>query len=57
LLPVDEFAAAHELDLRRGRVMTTTEQEVDFAAIRVGDKVKLRYHGLESTDWHEVIHR
>jgi hypothetical protein len=35
--------------------MTTTEQEVDFAAIRVGDKVKLRYHGLESTDWHEVI--
>lgn len=35
--------------------MTTTEQAVDFAAIRVGDKVKIRYHGLESPDWHEVI--
>jgi hypothetical protein len=35
----------------------TAEQEVDFAAIRVGDKVKLRYNGLETPepDWHEVI--
>jgi hypothetical protein len=31
------------------------EQAVDFAAIRVGDRVKISYHGLESTDWHEVI--
>jgi hypothetical protein len=33
----------------------TTEQAVDFASIQVGDKVKLRYQGLESPDWQEVI--
>lgn len=27
---------------------------IDFAAIKVGDKVKLRYNGMESVDWMDV---